>query len=235
MKVNFFLLISVLYMPVSMAENIEKKILSVLPPDSKIESIEESVIEGLYKVYFGDLQPLYVSSDGGYFIYGDLYQIDNGSVKNLSLLDANGRRKEILNAISRNELIKFKAGSEKHSIYVFTDVDCGYCKKFHSQIDEYNSIGISVNYAAFPRSGINGSTYQKMVSVWCSDNKKDALSSIKKGSEIDPIFCTDQPISRHYNLGQVLGVTGTPAIFMENGSQIKGYIPPEELLERLEG
>ena len=235
MKVNFFLLISVLYMPVSMAENIEKKILSVLPPDSKIESIEESVIEGLYKVYFGDLQPLYVSSDGGYFIYGDLYQIDNGSVKNLSLLDANGRRKEILNAISRNELIKFKAGSEKHSIYVFTDVDCGYCKKFHSQIDEYNSIGISVNYAAFPRSGIDGSTYQKMVSVWCSDNKKDALSSIKKGSEIDSIFCTDQPISRHYNLGQVLGVTGTPAIFMENGSQIKGYIPPEELLERLEG
>lgn len=235
MKVNFFLLISVLYMPVSMAENIEKKILSVLPPDSKIESIEESVIEGLYKVYFGDLQPLYVSSDGSYFIYGDLYQIDNGSVKNLSLLDANGRRKEILNAISRNELIKFKAGSEKHSIYVFTDVDCGYCKKFHSQIDEYNSIGISVNYAAFPRSGIDGSTYQKMVSVWCSDNKKDALSSIKKGSEIDSIFCTDQPISRHYNLGQVLGVTGTPAIFMENGSQIKGYIPPEELLKRLEG
>ena len=167
MKLNTsLLLITIFYVSISLAENIEEKLLSVLPQNAEIESIEESVIEGLYKVYFGDLQPLYVSRSGDYFIYGDLYKIDDGNVKNLSLLDANDKRKEILSGLSNNDFIEFKSLNEEYFVYVFTDVDCGFCKKFHSQISEYNNLGISVKYAAFPRSGIDGETYNKMVSVW---------------------------------------------------------------------
>jgi thiol:disulfide interchange protein DsbC len=147
----------------SYTNTIEEKVLAVLPPESKIESIEESVIDGLFKVYFGDMQPLYVSEDGNYFIYGDLYQIEKGSVKNLSIVDLDNRRKVLLDAIPVEDLIQYKSENQKHNIFVFTDVDCGYCRKFHSQISEYNNLGISVNYAAFPRSGIDGETYQKMV------------------------------------------------------------------------
>ena len=217
----------------SYTNTIEEKVLAVLPPESKIESIEESVIDGLFKVYFGDLQPLYVSEDGNYFIYGDLYQIEKGSVKNLSILDLDNRRKVLLDAIPVEDLIQYKSENQKHNIFVFTDVDCGYCRKFHSQISEYNNLGISVNYAAFPRSGIDGETYQKMVSVWCSDDKKNLLSTLKEDGEIKSLFCTNQPITEQYNLGKNLGVTGTPAIFTSNGSQIKGYVPPDELIKRL--
>lgn len=217
----------------SYTNTIEEKVLAVLPPESKIESIEESVIDGLFKVYFGDLQPLYVSEDGNYFIYGDLYQIEKGSVKNLSIVDLDNRRKVLLDAIPVEDLIQYKSENQKHNIFVFTDVDCGYCRKFHSQISEYNNLGISVNYAAFPRSGIDGETYQKMVSVWCSDDKKNLLSTLKEDGEIKSLFCTNQPITEQYNLGKNLGVTGTPAIFTSNGSQIKGYVPPDELIKRL--
>jgi len=108
-----------------------------------------------------------------------------------------------------------------------------FCKKFHSQISEYNNLGISVKYAAFPRSGIDGETYNKMVSVWCSKDRNAALSSTKSSESVETIFCTNQPISKHYNLGQLLGVTGTPAIFTQTGSHIKGYVPPEDLLKRI--
>lgn len=217
----------------SYTNTIEEKVLAVLPPESKIESIEESVIDGLFKVYFGDLQPLYVSEDGNYFIYGDLYQIEKGSVKNLSIVDLDNRRKVLLDAIPVEDLIQYKSENQKHNIFVFTDVDCGYCRKFHSQISEYNNLGISVSYAALPRSGIDGETYQKMVSVWCSDDKKNLLSTLKEDGEIKSLFCTNQPITEQYNLGKNLGVTGTPAIFTSNGSQIKGYVPPDELIKRL--
>ena len=160
---NKSILISTLFFSLfSFSNIIEEKVLAVLPPESKIESIEESVIDGLYKVYFGDLQPLYVSKNGNYFIYGDLYQIEQDSVKNLSTLDLDKRRKTLLDAIPDKDLIQFTSDNEKHSIFVFTDVDCGYCRKFHSQISDYNELGISVNYVAFPRSGIDGETYQKI-------------------------------------------------------------------------
>jgi thiol:disulfide interchange protein DsbC len=148
-------------------------------------------------------------------------------------LDLDKRRKNLLDTIPAEDLIQFKSDNEKHNIFVFTDVDCGYCRKFHSQISDYNDLGISVNYVAFPRSGIDGETYQKMVSVWCSSDKKKLLSSLKDDKEIESLFCTNQPITEQYNLGKTLGVTGTPAIFTSNGSQIKGYIPPLELAQRL--
>ena len=162
-----------------------------------------------------------------------MYQIEKGSVKNLSIVDLDNRRKVLLDAIPVEDLIQYKSENQKHNIFVFTDVDCGYCRKFHSQISEYNNLGISVNYAAFPRSGIDGETYQKMVSVWCSDDKKNLLSTLKEDGEIKSLFCTNQPITEQYNLGKNLGVTGTPAIFTSNGSQIKGYVPPDELIKRL--
>ena len=136
---NKYVLISTFFFsPFSFSNIIEEKVLAVLPPESKIESIEESVIDGLYKVYFGDLQPLYVSKNGNYFIYGDLYQIEQDSVKNLSTLDLDKRRKTLLDAIPDKDLIQFTSDNEKHNIFVFTDVDCGYCSKFHSQISDYN-------------------------------------------------------------------------------------------------
>ena len=214
-------------------DNIREGLKNILPDGAVIELIEPSPIPGIYAVYYGDLQPIYVTQDGSFFIYGDIYKININSISNITEKSVAERRKLILQSIPSEELISFKSSNEQFSVIVFTDVDCGYCRKLHNQIDEYNSLGISINYAAFPRSGLGTSAFTKMVGAWCSDNPKDSMTKLKNNSTLDISFCENQPVSKQYIIGKKLGVDGTPAIFSMDGEMFPGYIEPEELLLRL--
>ena len=214
-------------------DNIRKGLKNILPDGAVIELIEPSPIPGIYAVYYGDLQPIYVTQDGSFFIYGDIYKININSISNITEKSVAERRKLILQNIPSEELISFKSSNEQFSVIVFTDVDCGYCRKLHNQIDEYNSLGISINYAAFPRSGLGTSAFTKMVGAWCSDNPKDSMTKLKNNLTLDISFCENQPVSKQYIIGKKLGVDGTPAIFSMDGEIFPGYIEPEELLLRL--
>ena len=214
-------------------DNIREALKNILPDGAVIELIEPSPIPGIYAVYYGDLQPIYVTQDGSFFIYGDIYKININSISNITEKSVAERRKLILQNIPTEELISFKSSNEQFSVIVFTDVDCGYCRKLHNQIDEYNSLGISINYAAFPRSGLGTSAFTKMVGAWCSDNPKDSMTKLKNNSKLDISFCENQPVSKQYIIGKKLGVDGTPAIFSMDGEMFPGYIEPEELLLRL--
>ena len=214
-------------------ENIRESLKNILPDGTVIELIEPSPIPGIYAVYYGDLQPIYVTQDGSFFIYGDIYKININSISNITEKSIAERRKLILQNIPSEELISFKSSNEQFSVIVFTDVDCGYCRKLHNQIDEYNSLVISINYAAFPRSGLGTSAFTKMVGAWCSDNPKDSMTKLKNNSTLDISFCENQPVSKQYIIGKKLGVDGTPAIFSMDGEMFPGYIEPEELLLRL--
>jgi thiol:disulfide interchange protein DsbC len=214
-------------------DNIREGLKNILPDGAVIELIEPSPIPGIYAVYYGDLQPIYVTQDGSFFIYGDIYKININSISNITEKSVAERRKLILQNIPSEELISFKSSNEQFSVIVFTDVDCGYCRKLHNQIDEYNSLGISINYAAFPRSGLGTSAFTKMVGAWCSDNPKDSMTKLKNNSPLDISFCENQPVSKQYIIGKKLGVDGTPAIFSMDGEIFPGYIEPEELLLRL--
>ena len=131
---------------------INEKITTILPPGTNIESIEVSEFPGIYKVYFGDIQPLYVSENGNFFIYGDMFNVNANGIINLTEKDILEKRKALMQDISNDELIKFEAKNELFAVTVFTDVDCGYCRKLHDEITTYNEAGITINYAAFPRS-----------------------------------------------------------------------------------
>ena len=144
------------------------------------------------------------------------------------------RRSLILSNLASSELISFKSSSEKYVVTVFTDVDCGYCRKFHSEIEEYNKIGITVNYVAFPRSGPDSPSYNKIVGAWCSSNPKEILTLQKKGEEPKISLCENHPVINHYLLGQKLEITGTPAIISESGVLYPGYVSASDLFERLE-
>ena len=214
-------------------EIIRNSLEKILPAGSEIESIQESSILGLYSVYYGDLEPIYVTKDGNFFIYGDIYKINIDSISNITDLEISKRRSIILSNLKSSELISFKSKNEKYSVTVFTDVDCGYCRKLHNQIEEYNNLGITINYAAFPRSGLGTDSFTKMVNAWCSDNTKLSLTRLKNNKEVDVNFCDNQPVSKHYAIGKKLGVTGTPAIFSTEGILIPGYLSPEDLLTKL--
>ena len=212
---------------------IKEKISSILPPGTQIESIEQSDFPGIYKVYYGDIQPLYVSKDGKYFLYGDMFQISSSKIINLTATDITKRRMQLMKDIAKDELISFLSKNESYSVTVFTDVDCGYCRKLHKEIKDYNKKGISIHYAAFPRSGIGTESFTKMVTAWCSEDPKQSITNLKNGDNLKLNFCDSQPVAKHYAIGQKLGISGTPAIISEDGELYPGYFSPKDLLDKL--
>mgnify|MGYP000915596654 CR=1 FL=1 len=213
---------------------ISSKINQVLPEGMSVQSVKESQIENLFVVDIGDLQPIYASKDGEFFFYGELYAVNGDKLQNTTKDEINLKRKSILEkSLSQNDFISFKANNEKHQVTIFTDVDCGYCRKFHNEIEDYNDLGISVNYVAFPRSGLDSDSYNKIVTAWCSRNPKEVLTQMKQGLEVQLSMCQDHPVEKHFLLGQKIGITGTPAIIKSNGELLPGYLAPAELLKRL--
>ena len=213
---------------------ISSKINAVLPEGMSVQSVKKSQIENLYIVDIGDLQPIYASKNGEFFFYGELYAVNGNMLQNTTKDEINLKRKSILDeALSEGDFITFKSDNEKHRVIIFTDVDCGYCRKFHNEINDFNDLGITVNYVAFPRSGLASDSYNKIVTAWCSTDAKDTLTKMKQGIDVQLSMCQDHPVEKHFLLGQKIGITGTPAIIKPNGELLPGYLPPEELITRL--
>ena len=213
---------------------ISSKINAVLPDGMSVQSIKESQIENLFIVDIGDLQPIYASKNGEFFFYGELYAVEGNTLQNTTKDEINLKRKSILDeALPKDDFISFKSQNEKYRVTIFTDVDCGYCRKFHNEIKDFNDLGITVNYVAFPRSGLDSISYNKIVTAWCSKDPKNTLTKMKQGIDVQLSLCQDHPVETHFLLGQKIGITGTPAIIKSNGELLPGYLPPEELLNRL--
>lgn len=200
-------------------------------PGVKAEDIRQSPVSGVYEVPMG-ADIAYVSADGLYLIAGDLYEIDTRV--NLTEAGRSASRTQTLAKLDERDMIVFKPAVVKHTITVFTDVDCGYCRKLHSQIDEITRLGIQVRYVAYPRGGPGSDEWRKMEAVWCAKDRKAAITEAKKGGDIKTASCGSTPVAKQYQLGEDFGVRGTPAIFTSNGDYIGGYLPPAELLKQLD-
>lgn len=201
-----------------------------LVPAAKIDSIADSQVPNFYQVVLQG-QVVYVSADGKYLMQGSVFDVENKT--DLTEQTRAGIRRASLAAVGPEQRIIFPAKDPKYTLTVFTDIDCGYCRKMHSEMAEYNKRGISVEYLFFPRSGIGSDSYDKAVSVWCAADRNKAMTSAKTGADIDRKTC-DNPVAHDYELGQKIAVTGTPAVFTESGVQLGGYLPPEQMLMRLE-
>ena len=194
------------------------------------DSIAETPVPGMYEVLLGS-QILYLSEDGRYAMQGDVIDLEAGN--NLTENRRNDLRADALKKVSESDMIVFPAaGDAKYQVSVFTDIDCGYCRKLHSEISAYNAKGITVRYMAFPRAGIDSESYRKAVSAWCADNPQEALTAAKLGEEIEEKTCPN-PVASQYQLGQQMGVRGTPSIVLDNGEMVPGYMPAERLEQTL--
>ena len=218
--------------PLNLKE-VEEKLLSILPTEIELLSIQKTDIEGFYEVNFQGIEPLFVSSDGNYLVSGDIYLITKEGLINKSESRRDYQRKTLTQNLDNDELIVFEPEIVNHSIFVFTDVDCGYCRQFHNQIDAYLDLGIKINYLAYPRAGIGSDSYNKISSAWCNDDPNYSLTLLKQGKEIKQDLCEDNPVTKHFNLGNAIGVQGTPSIITDQGKMIPGYLPPEDLLNIL--
>lgn len=197
-------------------------------PQYEIESIELHDGAGLYIVTLAGGPVLHVSQDGKYFVAGDLYRVEGGLLEN----ETEKAKLAKVESIPESDMIVYKAVDEKAHITVFTDVDCVYCRMLHKEVAQLNASGVTVRYLAYPRSGVGSESYQKMVSVWCSDDPKEWLNDAKLGKSIPVNKCVN-PVADQYNLGNEVGVRGTPSIILGDGTLLPGYLPAAQLVERL--
>lgn len=208
---------------------IEEKI-RMLAPNAKTIAISETPIDGILQVQINS-DIVYVTADGQYLLQGKIMEID--SRINITDQAKSGIRVGLLAELKADEQITYAPENPKYDLLVFTDIDCGYCRKLHNQMTEYNEEGIAIHYLAFPRAGVGSNSYDKFVSVWCSDDQQSAMTLAKNGSDPEPQKCAN-PIADQYELGRELGVTGTPALVTADGTLIPGYMPPAQLRARLE-
>lgn len=207
-----------------------RQTLQALQPDLPIETIAESAMPGLYQVQLKGGRQLYASADGQFLIQGYLFQIRNGQASNLTEQAESRSIAQQIKAIPEKDMVIFPAKEPKTHITVFTDTDCGYCQKLHSEVAELNRRGVDVRYVAFPRQGIGSHGYETLVSVWCAKDPRAAMSLAKRREDVPAVNC-DNPVARQYELGQLIGIQGTPAIVLANGQLIPGYQPAPQLAQ----
>ncbi len=198
--------------------------------DVRLEDVRPSQIDGLYVIQSG-AEVGYVSEDGRFYVDGDIFEMS--SRHNLTEdLRKQGRLSLLAEIPDADAIVFAPAGPVRHTLTVFTDVDCTYCRHMHQEIAEYNRLGIRVRYLMFPRNGPDSEAWRKAEAVWCSPDRKEALTRAKRGEALKAARC-ETPVAAQYELGRELGIHGTPGIFTDTGEYLAGYMPPASLAEYL--
>ena len=201
-----------------------------LAPDAEIQYVGPAIFPGFQEVV-AMRSTFFVSNDGKYLVNGKVFEVE----RTLDVTDHAyaGIRKEALAKVPKSDRIVFAASNPQHVVTVFTDVECGYCRRMHQDIAQYNAAGITIEYLAYPRAGMGSADARVMESVWCSADRKAALTEAKAGRPVPPRTCTN-PVGKQYELGQVVGLQGTPMVITANGVALPGYMPPADMLRLLD-
>ena len=218
--------------PLTAAEAREKLLLT--RPDFPVVGVKRSVLDGYFEVLMQGGMILYMNEAADYFIAGDLFFIEPSGFVNSTEQSLTKQRKQLLESLKDSDMVVFSPRPEltKATITVFTDIDCGYCRKLHQEVPELNRLGVAVRYLAYPRAGVGSESYNKAVAVWCADNPQKAMTNSKAGKDIEMKTCAN-PVQQHYAMGDAFGVTGTPAVVYENGTLQAGYLPAVDMARRL--
>jgi len=229
---RFYLCLSLfIWMGMAQADNAEMKSkLEAMMPGVTIDNIQPLDNTGLFEtVINGEI--IYFSKDARYVFQGDVIALETR--ENITESKRVSLRKESLAALDEADMIVYEPKKTEYTLTVFTDIDCGYCRKLHMQMDDYNALGIRIRYMAFPRAGLDSESFEKAEAVWCAEDRQQAMTDAKNGKTVNSEQC-ESPIKDQYQTGRRLGVTGTPALFLDSGEMLPGYIPPKRLKKILD-
>ena len=228
-------LVMTLISGLAMAETPEDRVragLATLHDRVAIMEVRE-IGSGLFQVVLASGERLYTVEDGRFLLTGDLYEVSENEIVNLTEMQRNGERLAAIEALNPDDIISFApVGETKKVVYAFTDIDCGYCRKLHDEVQDYTDLGIEIRYLAFPRAGVGSASFQKYVSAFCAADNKQSLTDAKAGLEIPSLNC-ENPIAAQYELGRMLGVSGTPSLILDSGQMVPGYVPAADLARQL--
>ena len=214
-------------------ETLEKRLKKTFP-GVEVTAVEEAPMDGMLAVELDGRDRVYVTGDGRYMFAGRTFELSDQGATDLREQRLQEVRREGLGEIDLARAITFAADDTRAEVYVFTDVTCGYCRRFHQSIDAINAKGITVHYLAFPRGGMGGQGAPLMRQVWCAGDRQAALTEAKAEGRLEqmPEEC-DDPVQEQYRMGQKFGVRGTPSIYTPEGEKVGGYLPPDELARAL--
>ncbi len=210
-------------------DQVRKKVMANLPGIEK-EMITPSTAPGLYQIQKGSVFG-YVTADGRYLISGDMVDIVSG--EEVTEKQRQGARMAVIKQFGPDSVIEFAPKDPKYVVTVFTDIDCGYCRKLHSEMSQYHANGIAIHYLFYPRSGPNTESFSKAQSVWCSADRKEALTQAKRGVDIKTPGSCANPVLKQYEAGEALGINATPMLILPDGEIVRGYVPAHALAMRL--
>lgn len=200
----------------------------------KLGEVSHSELPGIYQVQFINGPMVYTDAEGSHFIAGDMFAVEEGKYVNLAERRRDGERMAKLAQVKEQDMIVFSPEGEPRAyVSVFTDITCGFCQKLHREVPELNRRGVEVRYLAYPRAGLDSGGYRQLATAWCADNRQDTLTKLKNRETVPENVCTDNPIAAQFQLGQELGVRGTPAIVTQNGEMLPGYMPADKLITAL--
>lgn len=198
-------------------------------PNVKIHAIRTAAVPGFVEVE-AENQLVYVSTDGKYLLLGDM--IDLSTRTNLTEAWRTQSAARVLDEVGEKNMIVIGPANAKRTITVFTDIDCPYCQKLHLEVPQLNKQGVKVRYLLYPRGGNQSPTYRRSIAVWCAADRAKAIGVAKGGGKLEAKTC-QHPVDAHYQLGERLGITGTPTIFLDDGKKLGGYVPAPQLLSIL--
>ena len=204
--------------------------LKALRPEITIENVLPTPIPGIYALEVSG-GVFHVTEDGNYLIQGKLFQLGDSEIIDLTDAARMPRRKALMDSVPLDDMVVFApSGPTKAVLNVFTDVDCGFCQKFHQEVPQLNGMGIEVRYLAWPRGGMGTEGYSKLVTAWCSDDPHTAITKLKAREQLPAVSCPN-PVAEQFELGLKLGISGTPSIIVGDGRIFPGYRPAEVLAE----
>lgn len=194
----------------------------------RVESVKQTPMQGVYEIIMSSGEILFTDQSGEFLLTGEMFMTRPEGLVNLTAETRKGQVSQLIAGMQESQMIIFSPENPTASITVFTDVDCTYCRRLHHDIEAINERGIAVRYVAYPRGGAQSEAYPKMVSVWCSDDRARALTQAKNGQNLPSRDCTN-PVLNHHALGNRIGITGTPAIVLQDGTLIPGYMEVDRL------
>jgi len=202
--------------------------------NAKIDDVQETAVKDIWQVQIGN-RYVYLLDDGKYALMGDLVNLENG--RNLTEQSRRVTVIETLSEFSDSDLAIFPArGESLATLTVFTDTSCPYCQKLHGEIGKLQEAGITVRYLPYARGGKNGPGYAILKSVWCAEDRQQAMTDAKNNrfDDLPPGDCAQAAIvDRGYRAGNRVGIRGTPALITSGGEKIEGYVPYGELIPKL--
>ena len=212
------------------AEQKIRNSLAVLLPGLQPDAVRGTPLDNLYEVTFGT-RVVYVTGDGRFLVQGKLVDLETRT--ELTEQRLSELKQAAMDKVGEDKMVIFGPDDAPYTITVFTDIDCGFCRKLHAEMDEFNGAGIRIRYLFYPRAGIGSPSYDKAVSVWCADDRRAAMNAAKAGKPVEPRTC-ENPVASHYALGQAMGLQGTPALVLPDGEMLPGYVPADKLRAALD-